>query len=35
MSQHLEAKKNNAHQLWALMTFELWYDLYIEQEEKQ
>jgi asparagine synthase (glutamine-hydrolysing) len=29
MQQHLEGKKNNAHQLWALMTFELWYEMYI------
>jgi asparagine synthase (glutamine-hydrolysing) len=35
MQQHLEGKRNNAHQLWALMTFELWHEMFIGQEVKQ
>ena len=32
MSQHLEKKRNNAHQLWSLMVFEMWHDMYINKE---
>ncbi|MCG7848248.1 MAG: asparagine synthase (glutamine-hydrolyzing) [ANME-2 cluster archaeon] len=32
MKQHLEKKRNNAHQLWALMVFEMWHDIYIDNE---
>jgi len=35
MQQHLEGKRNNAHQLWALMTFELWHEMFIDQEVKR
>jgi len=32
IQQHLEGKRNNAHKIWALMTFELWHELYCMQE---
>lgn len=32
MNQHLEKKRNNAHQLWSLMVFEMWHDMYINNE---
>ncbi|KCZ72301.1 asparagine synthase, glutamine-hydrolyzing [Candidatus Methanoperedens nitroreducens] len=32
MRQHLEKKRNNAHQLWALMVFEMWHDMYMDTE---
>jgi asparagine synthase (glutamine-hydrolysing) len=32
IQQHIEGKRNNAHQLWALMTFELWHELYCTQD---
>jgi asparagine synthase (glutamine-hydrolysing) len=28
IQQHLEGKRNNAHKIWALMTFELWHESY-------
>jgi asparagine synthase (glutamine-hydrolysing) len=28
IQQHLEGKRNNAHKIWAIMTFELWHELY-------
>jgi asparagine synthase (glutamine-hydrolysing) len=28
IAQHLEGKRNNTHKLWALMTFELWHEIY-------
>jgi len=31
VQQHLDGKRNNAHQLWMLMTFELWHENYIDQ----
>jgi len=34
MKQHLEGRRNNAHQLWALMVFELWYEMHIDQKVK-
>lgn len=32
MNQHLEKKKNNAHQLWSLMVFEMWHEMYMDTE---
>ncbi len=28
--QHLKGEKNNAHQIWALVTFQLWHEMYID-----
>lgn len=30
IKQHLEKKRNNAHQLWSLMVFEMWHEMYID-----
>jgi len=29
IQQHIEGKRNNAHQIWSLMMFNLWYEKYI------
>lgn len=31
--QHLEGRRNNAHQIWSLMLFNLWHARYITKEE--
>jgi asparagine synthase (glutamine-hydrolysing) len=32
IQQHIEGKRNNAHQIWSLMLFNLWREKYILQE---
>ncbi len=32
MNQHIEKKRNNAHQLWSLMVFEMWHEMYMDTE---
>jgi len=32
IQQHIEGKRNNAHKLWALMTFGLWHELHCMQD---
>jgi asparagine synthase (glutamine-hydrolysing) len=33
IQQHIEGKRNNAHQIWSLMLFNLWYEKYILQAD--
>ncbi|MDZ7295438.1 MAG: asparagine synthase C-terminal domain-containing protein, partial [candidate division KSB1 bacterium] len=31
IKEHLAGKANHSHQLWALMVFQKWYDLYMRR----
>jgi asparagine synthase (glutamine-hydrolysing) len=31
VQEHLDGRKNHSHRLWALMVFEIWHQMYIDE----